>query len=134
MELKKIVEIAQLLDLYGNLLTKKQKDVMEQYYNEDLSLSEISENLEISRQAIYDTIKRSEKLLYQYEEQLKFNDLILQKKHDFKNLINGLENLKTSIMSKDEAKMLTKINELIDYCKELSEWYLKILLKNFKVL
>lgn len=86
------------------------------------------------RQAIYDTIKRSEKLLYQYEEQLKFNDLILQKKHDFKNLINGLENLKTSIMSKDEAKMLTKINELIDYCKELSEWYLKILLKNFKVL
>ena len=120
MELKKIVEIAQLLDLYGNLLTKKQKDVMEQYYNEDLSLSEISENLEISRQAIYDTIKRSEKLLYQYEEQLKFNDLILQKKHDFKNLINGLENLKTSIMSKDEAKMLTKINELIDYCKELS--------------
>lgn len=121
MELKKIVEIAQLLDLYGNLLTKKQKDVMEQYYNEDLSLSEISENLEISRQAIYDTINRSENLLYQYEEQLKFNDLILQKKHDFKNLINGLENLKTSIMSKDEAKMLTKINELIDYCKELSE-------------
>ena len=61
------------------------------------------------------------RILYQYEEQLKFNDLILQKKHDFKNLINGLENLKTSIMSKDEAKMLTKINELIDYCKELSE-------------
>ena len=119
--MSKNLEISFLLDFYGEVLTEKQRNVMEQYYNEDLSLSEISENLEISRQAIYDTIKRSEKLLYQYEEQLKFNDLILQKKHDFKNLINGLENLKTSIMSKDEAKMLTKINELIDYCKELSE-------------
>ena len=121
MELKKIVELAQLLDLYGNLLTKKQKDVMEQYYSEDLSLSEISENLEISRQAIYDTIKRSEKLLYQYEEELKFNDTVRQKKNDFKNLINKLENLKIVVSLKDEVTMLTKINELIDYCKELSE-------------
>ncbi len=121
MELKKIVEIAQLLDLYGNLLTKRQKDVMEQYYDEDLSLAEISENLEISRQAVYDTIKRSEKLLYEYEEQLKFNDLISQKRHDFKILINRLENLRASIISNDEEKMLTKIDEVIDYCKELSE-------------
>lgn len=68
---EKFVEIAMLYDFYGNLLSSKQQRVVELYYLEDLSLSEIGENLQISRQAVHDMLKRSEKGLYEYESKLK---------------------------------------------------------------
>lgn len=58
------------LDFYGNLLTEKQKEVLEYYYRENYSYTEIAENMEISRSAVYDLIKRSEALLENYEEKL----------------------------------------------------------------
>lgn len=77
MMIEKVLEISMLYDFYGELLTDKQKDVIELYYNDDLSLGEISETLGISRQGVYDMIKRSEKQLHRYEERLglvgKFN-------------------------------------------------------------
>ena len=48
----KNLEISYLLDFYGDVLTEKQRDVMEQYYNDDLSLSEIADNFGITRQGI----------------------------------------------------------------------------------
>lgn len=67
-ELKKEVTPSLLLDFYGQTLTGKQREVMELYYNEDLSLSEIAENQEISRQAALDSIRRAEKHLEQMEQ------------------------------------------------------------------
>lgn len=67
-------EINELYDFYGELLTDKQKQVIEYYYLEDYSLSEISDLLEISRSAILDNLKRSEKLLHSYEDKLKLNE------------------------------------------------------------
>lgn len=61
-----------LLDCYGELLTEHQRNTMELYYCEDLSLSEISEPLGITRQAVRDLIKRTEQLLLEYEEKLGF--------------------------------------------------------------
>jgi len=67
----KVVEISLLYDFYGVMLTDKQRDMIELYYNDDLSLGEISEIMGISRQGAYDLIKRGEKILYGYEEKLK---------------------------------------------------------------
>jgi predicted DNA-binding protein YlxM (UPF0122 family) len=66
----KLSEIAYLLDFYGGLLTQKQRDIMSYHYEEDMSLSEICELYSISRQAVHDIIKRSEKILFDYEIEL----------------------------------------------------------------
>ena len=59
----KNLEISYLLDFYGDVLTEKQRDVMEQYYNDDLSLSEIADNFGITRQGVRDAIKRGMALI-----------------------------------------------------------------------
>ena len=60
-----------LLAWYGKLLTDKQQQIMENYYQDDLSLSEIANNNKVSRAAIHDAIKRSEEILLNYEEKLR---------------------------------------------------------------
>lgn len=62
--------VAYLLDFYGDMLTEKQREVVEYYYNADLSLSEIASNLGITRQGVRDAVKRSEILLYDMEKKL----------------------------------------------------------------
>ena len=64
----KLVEIGILFDFYGKLLSDSQYEIIELYYIHDLSLAEIGEELGISRQAVYDTLKRAEHKLYEYED------------------------------------------------------------------
>ena len=66
----KNLEISHLLDFYGTMLTKKQRSVMEYYYNDDLSLAEIADNEGITRQGVRDFIKRAESQLIELEEHL----------------------------------------------------------------
>lgn len=68
--------INELLDLYGNLLTDKQKEVLEKYYSYNLSLSEISEELNISRGAVSDLLNHAKSNLISYENALKLNEKI----------------------------------------------------------
>ena len=62
--------MSMLFDFYGELLTEKQKELFDLYYNEDLSLSEIAEQAEISRQGVRDAIVRAETILRDTEDRL----------------------------------------------------------------
>ena len=66
----KNLEISFLLDFYGDMLTEKQRDVVELYYNEDLSLAEIAAHSGITRQGVRDSITRAESQLLEYEDRL----------------------------------------------------------------
>lgn len=67
---ERIVEVGILFDFYGKLLSERQFTAIELYYVHDLSLAEIGEELGISRQSVYDTLKRAEENLYEYEKTL----------------------------------------------------------------
>lgn len=70
MEIIKTVRMGLLNDFYGQLLTPKQKRCIQLYYEADLSLAETAERFGSSRQAVYDLLKRTEKLLEEYEQKL----------------------------------------------------------------
>lgn len=89
----KIYYITLLLDFYGELLTEKQRAVMASYYFDDYSLNEIAEEHLITRQAVQDMIKRTEKLLNQYEEKLMLVDKYLKRKKKVENIIGELDRL-----------------------------------------
>ena len=67
----KDLRVSELLDYYGDMLTDKQYDAVDYYYNDDLSLGEIAENLGISRQGVRDSIKRAEAAMLELEEKLR---------------------------------------------------------------
>ncbi|KYH29910.1 putative DNA-binding protein [Clostridium thermopalmarium DSM 5974] len=108
------IKISILMDYYKELLTDKQKDIMELYYNQDLSLSEISELTDTSRQAIHDLIKRCNKLLIDYEYKLKLveksnklrkvKDIIIEKinrleeQSDSETFKSSLQEIKNTIV------------------------------------
>lgn len=75
-------EYVMLLDFYGQMLTQKQFEILDLYYNNDYSLGEISNYLEISRQAVYDNLKRGKNSLVSLEDKLslikRFNEYKIQ--------------------------------------------------------
>ena len=79
-----------LYDIYGGLLTEKQQNVFDFYYQDDYSLSEIADELGISRQGVHDNIKRSVKILEEYEEKLHLAQKELEKRTLIKKAIQIL--------------------------------------------
>jgi len=79
-----------LYDIYGGLLTEKQQNVFDFYYQDDYSLSEIADELGISRQGVHDNIKRSIKILEEYEEKLHLAQKELEKRTLIKKAIRIL--------------------------------------------
>jgi uncharacterized protein len=87
--LEKTTRMNYLYDFYQSLLTPKQRNYMALYYLDDFSLGEIAEEYNVSRQAVYDNIKRTEAMLEQYEEKL----LLLEKFQKRNNLVKEMEEL-----------------------------------------
>ena len=84
--LEKTTRMNYLYDFYQSLLTPKQSSYMSLYYLDDFSLGEIAEEYDVSRQAVYDNIKRTEAMLEEYEEKL----LLFQKFQERSKLIKEI--------------------------------------------
>lgn len=114
--MSKRIETGLLLDYYGALLNKTQYDVAEMYYNQDMSLSEISEIMGITRQGIHDSVKRTEALLLRFEDKLKMKhnyERVRSLAFDILSVINGLR-------IKDCGELL-QISNLVNKIIERSE-------------
>ena len=104
----KNMEIALLFDFYGDMLTDKQRDVVELYYNDDLSLAEIAENEGITRQGVRDSIKRAESQLLEMEERLGLA-------RRFREMREGLDSIR------DAAREIQELNSRFGYSREIQE-------------
>ena len=115
----KDLEISLLLDFYGEMLTAKQRDFLDLYYNEDLSLSEIAENEGITRQGVRDSIKRAEAQLFDMESKLHLSQR-------FGALKDGLEEIKECadhIYNYNlEHSLSREINDNVARIKSLAEF------------
>jgi predicted DNA-binding protein YlxM (UPF0122 family) len=92
--LEKISHVVLLKDFYGPLLTEKQQNVLNLHYENDLCLSEIADDMNSSRQAVYDMVKKAESQLEQYEQKLGLVDRFqLMRKHleELSALLEGTE-------------------------------------------
>ncbi|MEX1376568.1 MAG: YlxM family DNA-binding protein [Eubacteriales bacterium] len=109
------VKINWLLDFYGAMLTERQRSAMEMHYGDDLSLSEISETLNITRQAVHDSLKRGEKTLINYEEKLGLLKRYFDIGSRIKNLKDKAEVLYNSDIYKDIYDEIIDLMEKWEY-------------------
>ena len=117
----KDMSIALLYDLYKELLTEKQAECVDLYYNEDLSLAEMSENLDITRQGARDNIKRAEKTLLEVEEKLGLGKRFL----DIKNRLDRVDEIIKEIENSPNIANLSndiklKINQILTIIMEIN--------------
>ena len=109
--MEKNVQISILCQLYGKLLTEKQYEFLDDYYNNDLSLSEIAENNNITRQAVRDIIKKGEKKLFEYEEKLLFMKRTLNQEKKIEKVLSELTKIQSNYSDKQIASVLESIKK-----------------------
>lgn len=107
----KHIEISVLCELYGKLLTDKQYEIILDYYNNDLSLSEIAENNNITRQAVRDILKKGENKLFEYEEKLKFKEKMLKQEKSIESVLEKLLSISETTSDKKIDKIIENIRE-----------------------
>ncbi len=112
---EKLIEMCLLLDVYGKLLTQKQHDLMDFYYNEDLSLGEIAENLGISRQGVRDGLVHAQEALRDYEKKL----MLVEKITSVRNYCTEIGKFASDILECNQGD--TKITECAEAIKRLSD-------------
>ena len=105
------VKISMLCQLYGKLLTKKQFEFIDDYYNNDLSLSEIAQNNNITRQAVRDIIKKGEKKLFKYEEKLGFMKRTLNQEKKIEKALSELTKIQKDSSDKQISSVLEEIKK-----------------------
>lgn len=108
--LDKVIELGLLLDFYGELLTEKQQKALKLYYNQDLSLSEIGERLEISRQGVYDHLNRGESILRDYEKKMGLIQKYQFLKREIEEMSDYLKN--KSINFNIKSELLKRIEHI----------------------
>ena len=109
--MEKNVKISILNEFYGKLLTQKQSNFIDDYYNNDLSLSEIAENENITRQAVRDSIKKGEKKLFEYEEKLGFMKRTLKQEKRIGKVLLELTKIQKDSSDRQIASVLENIKK-----------------------
>ena len=109
--MEKNVKVSMLCEVYGNLLTKKQLSILQDYYDKDLSLSEIAQNQEITRQAVRDIIKKGENKLFELEEKLSIMDRMLKQDKKIQQILEELCKIQNSSSDKKIEKILNHVRE-----------------------
>ncbi|NDI33419.1 putative DNA-binding protein [Chengkuizengella sediminis] len=109
--LEKTNRINMLFDFYQNLLTEKQQTYLKFYFQDDYSLGEIAEQFQISRQAIYEHIKRAEQVLDQYESKLHLVSNYLKRNELLNQLNNHILDLKNNKQLLDITEKLKSLDE-----------------------
>lgn len=107
----KKIEISMLCQIYGKLLTEKQFDYINDYYNNDLSLSEIAENYNITRQAARDNIKKGENKLFEYEEKLQIMKTTLRNEKKIEDILEQITKIQKNYSDKQIAKILENVKK-----------------------
>jgi len=107
--------MAMLYDFYGDLLTQRQKEFYDLYYNEDLSLAEIAENYEITRQGVRDTIVRAEKTLEDIEEKTG----LIQRHHRMRSTAAELQTICQRLQTLNQEKLHN--TEVAHLCQKMSK-------------
>ncbi len=109
--MEKNVEISMLCEIYGKLLTEKQYNFLNDYYNNDLSLSEIAENEGITRQAARDNIKKGEHKLFEFEEKLGIMKRTLNQEEKIVKILSEITKIETRFSDEQIANILDKIKQ-----------------------
>ena len=109
--MEKNVKISVLCQIYGKLLTKKQLEILTDYYNNDFSISEIAENNGISRQAVNDIIKKGEKKLFELEEKLSFMNKTLEQEKVLQDVLTELSKIQNTSSDKKIEKILNHVRK-----------------------
>lgn len=99
-----------LLDFYGEMLGERRREIMEMYYNEDFSLSEIAEQAGISRQGVRDSVKKGESELSHLEEKLR----LVERFEKIRNQIAGISEELVGIAQDADGGMRTSLLRISD--------------------
>ena len=109
--MEKNIEIGLLYEFYSKLLTDKQAYIINSYYNDDLSLSEIADDLEISRQGVRKQLKDAENALYNYEEKINLVTNFIKNKEIIEKINNNLDKIDNNDLLVKKIK--NELNKLI---------------------
>lgn len=105
--------IGLLLDYYGQMVTKRQYEVLDLHYNGDYSFGEIAEELNISRQGVYDNIKRGKAALFEMEQKLGLIGRFNRQKEKASEILKTLEEIDSSAMSGKDFESLEKARQTV---------------------
>lgn len=117
--IEKKIKIGNLFDFYGELLTDKQKDIVELFCLQDFTFGEISEELSVTRQAVFDTMKRVEVILDNYENKLGLLEKFNQNKTYVRDLLAEVETLKTYEIIQNDLKAVKAVKEILNLAQKV---------------
>lgn len=112
-DMDSIYEMGMLLDFYGQMLTPRQYEIMDMHFNNDYSLGEIAEHLGISRQGVFDNIKRGKAVLSVYEEKLGLVEKFSRQKAKAQEILDIIKGIDEDKFDEDIKESLSGIEKSV---------------------